>query len=105
MMSTQLIILPRIVPFTTSTAALPLHTAFCDIAIYKKYIFGHSDDQNIFPVYIFDLFPHFLTHCSPNAWDFLRVENDKDFFCYVNEMAFGKHLNVEDGCQWSQPGD
>ena len=27
----------------------------CNIVIYKKYIFGHSDDQNIFLIYIWSL--------------------------------------------------
>lgn len=34
----------------------------------------------------------FLAHSSPNPWNFLSVEKDKGFFCYVNEVAFGMPL-------------
>lgn len=29
--------------------------SLCDIVIYKKYRFGHSDDHNVFLIYIWSL--------------------------------------------------
>lgn len=31
------------------------------------------------------------------------AESKKVVICYVNEVIFGKHLRMGDGCQWSQP--
>lgn len=45
----------------------------CDIMIYMKYIFGHSDDQNVFLIYIFSPSSQFLAHNSPKAWNFLSI--------------------------------
>ena len=54
--------------------------------IYKKYIFGPSDDQIYFS-FILGLNPQFLAYCSPNPWNFLNVENDNGVFCCVNEVT------------------
>ena len=53
--------------------------------IYKKYVFGHSDDENIFLIY---------------SWCFSRVPDSQlqkplefpreDVFYYVNEATLGK---------------
>lgn len=51
--------------------------------IYKKYIFGHSDDQIYFS-FIFGLSPWFLAYSSQNPWDFLNLESNNGVFCYVN---------------------
>lgn len=61
----------------------------CDIMIYKKYIFGQSDDQSIFLTCIWAC-SQFLLHSSGNSWNFLGVESEKGGFCYGNEVAFGK---------------
>ena len=42
-----------------------------DIMIHKKFIIGHSDDQNIYFSNILGLYPQFLTHIFQNLWNFL----------------------------------
>lgn len=32
------------------------------VVIYKKYVFGHPDDQNIFLIQIYVVFVQFLAH-------------------------------------------
>lgn len=60
----------------------------CDIVIYnRKYTFG--------------LCP--LT--APKTLRISEVMRVIKAFCYVNKMAFGKHLRLEAGCHRSQPQD
>ena len=61
--------------------------------IYKKYLFGHSDDKNIRVIYIWSLSTVF-GHSFPNPWNFLLVESDKGVLCHVNEVTFGKYLEI-----------
>ena len=49
---------------------------------------------------IFGLHPWCLTHSPEIHWKFLSVESDKNVFCYVNEVTFGKHLSLGAGYQW-----
>lgn len=62
-----------------------------DTEIYKKYIFGHSDDQNILLIH---MWPSATVPDSqlPRSQNLLSVESDTGVFCYVNEMAFGSTL-------------
>ena len=79
------------------------HTlAYCDIVIYKKNVFDHSDDQYMYISPIYLACSYFLTHSSQSPWNFLNVESNKGIFCYVNDVTFGKLIGMEAGCQWSQ---
>lgn len=48
--------------------------------IYKKYIFGHPDGQNIFHIYLVFL-PQFLAQSSQNSCNFPSVESDQSLCC------------------------
>lgn len=54
----------------------------CNTVICKKYKFGHSEDQNIFFIYIFGLYPQFLDYSSPNPWNFLSHKSNENFFSH-----------------------
>lgn len=54
----------------------------CNIAIYKKFIFGHSNDQNIFLVYLVLLQGFWLT--APKTLEISRNKGFIGVFCYVN---------------------
>ena len=76
----------------------------CHAVIYKKYICGHSENQNLCLICIWPSTTIvLLAHSSPNPWNFLRVENDLGVFCCVNEASFGKHLRLGIDYQWDQP--
>ena len=66
--------------------------------IYKKYIFGHSDNQNIFLICIWFSSSPWLTLLKPLEFP-KCVESDKGVFCYVNKMTFGKQLRMPAGFQ------
>lgn len=53
----------------------------CAIVTYEKYILGHSDDQNLFVIYICSWSTH-LAHSFPNPWDFLSKEGNGNVFCH-----------------------
>lgn len=50
--------------------------------ICEKSVFGHSDNENKFLIYV--LCPQFLAHSSQNPWNFLSVAGEKGVFCYIN---------------------
>ena len=56
-------------------------------------------------IYIFVVFIQFLTQSSENPWYFLRDESNKNVFCCVNEVTFGKCLWMGAGCPEKQPPD
>lgn len=61
--------------------------------IYKKYVVGCSDDQNIWISLIYLVFGHnsWLAHSSQNPWKFLSDESYKAMFCSTDEVSFGNH--------------
>lgn len=66
-----------------------------DIAIYKKYMCGHFDDQNLILTYV-GVHLQSLTHTSLNPWNLQSIESDNDVFCYVNEVT----LESTEGWGW-----
>lgn len=40
---------------------------------------------------IFGLYSWFLTHSSPNLWNFIALESNKGVSWYVNEMILESH--------------
>ena len=76
----------------------------CHVVIYKKYIFDHSEDQNLCLICIWSSFTvALMAHSSPSSWNFLRVESDQGVSCCVNDVSFGKHLRLGVDCQWDRP--
>lgn len=39
------------------------------------------------------------------SWNFLNDKRNKGGFCYVNEVAFGRHIKRIAGHQWTQSHD
>ena len=69
-----------------SSCSLPYeHNAFyqrvsyCDL--YEIYIWPFRRPKIYFS-YIFGLCPQFLTHSSPNSWNFFRDKSNGSTFCY-----------------------
>ena len=68
--------------------------------ICKKYLFVHSDDQNIFHIYTYIYIciyiymcvcgpsPQFMAHSSLKSWNFLNAGRGKVVFCYVHEVTW-----------------
>ena len=52
-----------------------------DIMMYKKYTFGHSNDQSVFLISFWSS-PWFLAHRSPKSWNFLSDKSNGSIFCY-----------------------
>ena len=67
-----------------------------NIVIYRKYIFGHLDDQNTL-LHVFGLI-HNSWFLAPKLLEFPTMKTKK-VSCYVNKMTFGLHLGTEVGCQ------
>lgn len=67
--------------------------------IYKKYIyiFGPSDDQNKFLLFLCGLHTHFLVHSFPKPWNFLTCKNYGIIFTTV----FGHLSSVSGKCFWT----
>ena len=53
----------------------------CNIVIYNKIIFGHSEDQNTFLIWICSL-STVLAHSSPNPCNFMSNKSNGDIFCH-----------------------
>ena len=45
------------------------------------------------------------TELFKNFWNFLNDKSNKGGLCYVNEVAFGRHLKRIAGHQWIQSYD
>lgn len=78
----------------------PLHRLnfhFCDIMIYKKHTFGHSDDQNLFLIHIRS-FSTGSWFTALKTFGISYNKNHKSIFCYANKVTSGKSLgNLKKG--------
>lgn len=50
--------------------------------IYKKYVFGHSDEQSIFLISMVFIHIQFLVHSFQNPWNFLSNKCNGSIFYY-----------------------
>lgn len=66
----------------TKKVPIPAFKNLCDIVIYKRYILSHSDNLNIFLIYIWSLYTIFA-YSSWNSWNFLCVEDETSVFYYL----------------------
>ena len=75
-----------------------------NIVLYRTYIFGHSEDQNLSFIYIFGLPPWFLAHSSQNLWNFLSDKsNGRIFYHSIWSLTFSfwnwfRATRWNDGC-------
>ena len=106
---TSSLFLPISPHFSIFFCAITIH--FCafltvyNIVIYqKKYVFGHSDDQNMLLTYICSC-PWFLTHSSKNNWNFLSDKSLKVSHMLFNKVTFRRYLRLGTVCQENQPLD
>ena len=51
--------------------------------IYKKYLFSHSDGQNIFLIYIYLVFVQDFWFIAAKTPKISYDKSNKDIFCYI----------------------
>ena len=51
--------------------------------IYKKYLFSHSDGQNIFLIYIYFVFVQDFWFIAAKTPKISYDKSNKDIFCYI----------------------